>query len=109
MWASPGCDESGGGIKTILDVIGVAGTIVNTLVPFIIGLAILVILWGLFGYIAHGGEEEKRAESQLFRIWGIIGLFIMVSIWGLVNVVASTFKLENKSAPSVGSIFPKRE
>ena len=80
------------------DIFGVLGTVdafVKTLLPFVISLAVLVILWGVFNYIAGAGDEEKRAQAKQYIIWGIIGLFVMVSVWGLVNVLKNTFNLNN--------------
>ena len=66
-------------------------SIVVVLIPFIIGLAVLVILWGIFGYITGAGDEEKRGEAKQYIIWGIIGLFVMTAIWGLVSILENTF------------------
>ncbi len=75
---------------TVNTLIGKLSGIIVTLVPFVIGLTVLVIIWGLFNYIAGAGDEEKRGEAKQYIIWGIIGLFVMVSIWGLVGVVKNT-------------------
>ncbi len=90
---------------SISAILGVLSTIVGTVLPFVIGLAVLVILWGLLGYITHAGEEEKRTEARMFIVWGIVGLFIMVSIWGLVNVIGGTFRLDT-TAPASGPTLP---
>lgn len=90
------------GIPAFLDRVA---EVLNNLAPFIIGLAILVILWGIFRYISKAGEEEKRAEGRMFIIYGIIGLFIMISIWGLVNILDKTFLL-SKDAPSAYPHLP---
>ena len=79
--------------------------IIGTLVPFIIGLAVLVILWGLFNYIAGAGDEEKRGEAKQYIIWGIIGVFVMLSIWGLIGIVSNTFNIGNTTLP-VPSVVP---
>lgn len=68
--------------------------ILNSIVPFIIGLAVFVIIWGIFKYILHAAEEEKRAEARAYIIWGIVGVFFMLSIWGFVNILVNTFDLE---------------
>lgn len=83
-------------IITIGGFIGQMTVVLNTIAPFIIGLAVLVILWGIFGYIGHAGEEEKRAEARQFVVWGIIGVFFMLSIWGFVNVLDRSFKLKKE-------------
>lgn len=76
--------------KNLVDIINIISGIVNTLIPFIIGLAILVIIWGVFGYITGAGDEEKRGEAKQYIIWGIIGVFVMLSIWGLIQIVSNT-------------------
>lgn len=82
--------------------------IINVLIPFIIGLAVLVIIWGILGYISGAGDEEKRGEAKQYIIWGIIGVFIMLSVWGLVNVLVSSFNLNTAmptQIPTVGGIY----
>ena len=92
-------DEFGKAGPDFFGIIGIFTSAINTLLPFIIGLAVLVIVWGLFNYIAGAGDEEKRAQAKQYIIWGIIGLFIMVSVWGLVNILARTFDL-NRAGPA---------
>lgn len=80
---------------TIAQLLNQLRGILENLIPFIIGLTVFAILWGIFNYIVHGDEEEKRAEGKQFVLYGIIGLFLMVSVWGLVNILVGTFRLEN--------------
>lgn len=68
--------------------------VLDAVIPFIIGLAVFVILWGIFTYITHAAEEEKRKEARAYIVWGIIGVFFMLSIWGFVNILVSTFALD---------------
>ncbi|MBI4692243.1 MAG: hypothetical protein HY773_02270 [Candidatus Terrybacteria bacterium] len=78
------------------DAIGVIGTIkgvLNAVVPLLIGVAVVVFLYGVIKYITSGGDPEKRTEARNVMIYGIIGLFVMVAVWGLVNVLISTFGL----------------
>lgn len=72
--------------------------ITNATIPFILGLAVVVIVWGVFNYIVGAGDEEKRAEAKKYIIWGVIGVFIMLSVWGLVNVVKSSLVLQRLPA-----------
>jgi len=80
---------------TVNVLIGRIQSVVVTLVPFVIGLTVLVIIWGLFNYIAGAGDEEKRGQAKQYIIWGVIGLFVMVSIWGLVGVVKNTLSISD--------------
>lgn len=65
--------------------------ILNVIIPFIIGLAVFTIIWGIFIYITKAGEEEKRSEAKLYIVWGIIAVFSMLSIWGFVNILVNSF------------------
>ncbi len=69
----------------------VLGCIINPLIPVIMGLALLVFLWGVFKFIRAEGDEKEQGRK--FLIWGIVGLFVMVSIWGLVSILQYTFGL----------------
>jgi len=64
---------------------------INLLVPVIIGLALLVFLYGLIKFIAAGGSEESIKAGKSLMFWGIIGLFVMVSVWGIVNIIYGSF------------------
>ena len=79
---------------TITGFLGQLSGILNRIIPFIIGLTVFIILWGIFTYITHAAEEEKRAEARQFIIWGIIGVFFMLSIWGFVNLLLNSFDIE---------------
>lgn len=69
-------------------------SILNVAIPFIIGLAVFVIIWGIFIYITKAGEEEKRSEAKLYIVWGIIAVFCMLSIWGFVNILINSFGIQ---------------
>ena len=84
---------------TLAQFLGTLTGILNQIVPFILGLAVLVILWGIFTYITKAGEEEKRAEAKKFILYGILGLFIMVSLWGFVGILVNTFGIKETINP----------
>ena len=65
------------------------------LVPFVISLAVLFFLWGVFKFVASGDDEEKRASGRQLMINGVIAIFVMVSIWGLIAFLDSTLGLED--------------
>ncbi len=81
--------------------------ILNVVIPFIIGLAVFTIIWGIFVYITKASEEEKRTEAKLYIVWGIIAVFCMLSIWGFVNILVSSFNLDTtvpKNIPQAPTI-----
>ena len=73
--------------------------ILDALIPFIIGLSVFVIVWGIFRYITEASNEEKRAEAKRFVVWGIIGVFFMLSIWGFVAILVNTFEINRTIDP----------
>lgn len=68
--------------------------ILNLIIPFIIGLAVFVIIWGIFLYVTKAAEEEKRSEARLYIVWGIVAVFCMLSLWGFVNILVNSFDLQ---------------
>lgn len=68
--------------------------VINTIIPFLVGLAVLIIIWGVFNYISGAGDEEKRAQAKQYIVWGVVGVFIMLSVWGLVNILVNSFGLK---------------
>ena len=80
------------------------GGILQPIVPLLIGLGVVVFIYGvLILMFSEGGE--KKEEGKQYMIWGIIGIFVMVSVWGLVNVISGSFKLDN-TAPTINMTIP---
>ncbi len=85
------------------DLIKILQNIVDTAIPFIIGLGVLVFLYGLFQFISSAGDEEARGNAKQLIIWSIIAIFVMVSVWGLVNILNGTFNLNKDVAIPVST------
>jgi len=64
---------------------------IRLLIPFIIGLTVLVFLWGLFKMVFAGDSSKAVEEGRKFITYGIVTLFVMVSVWGLVKILSATF------------------
>ncbi len=79
-------------------------TVMNKVVPLLIGLAVLVFLWGVLKYVIAGSDDAgKRTEARGFMIWGIVSIFIMVSVWGLVGILQTSFGV---SSTGTGIVLP---
>jgi len=63
------------------------GNIVKSLIPILLGVAVVVFFWGIIQYLF---TDAKEKGSKLM-FWGIIALFVMVSIWGLVAFLQVEF------------------
>lgn len=73
--------------------------VLNQIVPLLIGLAVVVFLYGVLKFITAAGDETKRKEGKDIIIYGIIGLFVMVAVWGLVWILLNTFSLQTQTPP----------
>lgn len=69
----------------------------STLIPFVIGIAVLIFIFGLFQFITAGGDEEKLKTARGTIIWGIVIIAVMISVWGLINLVVGTFGLDQSA------------
>lgn len=100
--------DSGGGdsdITTFGGLLNRFNAVLNTIVPFLVGIAVFIVIWGVFKYIASAAEEEKRVEARAFIVWGIVGIFAMVSVWGFVTILVNSFDL-SKHAPAARPNLP---
>jgi hypothetical protein len=96
--------RQGGGFSSLQDTLGTLTNFINALIPFAIGIAVLVFIFGLISFITAGADEEKRKGARNTIIWGIIILFVMVSVWGLVNVLRNTFSLDNQVPDDIPAV-----
>lgn len=76
---------------TFKDLVFIILGIFDELVTLVIGIAVIIFLYGMLTYIMHSDDESKRKESVKYITYGIVGLFVMVSVWGLVALITGTF------------------
>jgi hypothetical protein len=72
----------------------VLANVVDTAIPIVITLALLLFLWGLLKFMTAAGDETAQATGKKLMIWGIIILFVMVSVWGLVQLMNTLTGIE---------------
>ena len=70
--------------------------IIAPLVQFIFALAVIVFIWGLFGFFKSGDDVAAREQGKMHILWGTVGIAIMVSVYGIIRFVASSV---GQSAP----------
>jgi hypothetical protein len=66
-----------------------AGNLLNSLIPLLIALALVIFFWGLIKYIMSAGEGGHGTGRNIM-IAGIVALFIMVTIWGIIRLLQNT-------------------
>lgn len=75
-------------------------TLVNTLVPLLLALALLLFIWGVIQYFILGADEEaKRETGRVYMIYALLGLVAIVAVWGLVALALQIFGLEGTHTP----------
>lgn len=79
--------------KSLINEVFIGG-LIRPVVPLLIGLAVVLFIYGVIIFMFSDGGEKKE-DGKSYMIWGIVGIFVMVSVWGLVAVLQSTFQLSN--------------
>ena len=94
-------------VKAQQDVSGVlntVNTILSTIIPILITLAIVFFFWALITYImAKEDEPKKKARNQM--ISGLIALFVMFAFFGIIRIVMNTFQIQETGAID-GTLIP---
>jgi len=65
--------------------------IINPIILLIAAGAFIIFIWGIFDFIAHAGEETKRAEGKKAILWGLVGMVIIFGVYGILNLTLGTF------------------
>ncbi len=73
-------------------------SVVQTIIPVIMGLAVLVFFWGIVKFINHAGDEKAVEEGKSLMLWGMVGLFVMVSLWGILGYFQQELNLKVSTA-----------
>jgi membrane protease YdiL (CAAX protease family) len=88
----------------ILSLLAGAQVLVTRLVPFLIGLAVVVFFWYLIQFIVKGGQDATAKDVSLKGMgYSILAIFVMVSIWGIIGFMASLTGIgQGGTAPTPG-------
>jgi hypothetical protein len=74
-----------------------------SVIPLILGLALVVFVYGVMQYVLNEADEGKREKGKQFMVWGIVALTVMLSVWGLVAILGGTFGLNISIIPQVST------
>ncbi|PIP55931.1 MAG: hypothetical protein COX06_00485 [Candidatus Zambryskibacteria bacterium CG22_combo_CG10-13_8_21_14_all_42_17] len=68
------------------ELVNIVKDVIDTALPVVTGLALLVFVWGLAKFIFRiGGDEKAVNDGKNLMLWGLVALFIMVS---LISILA---------------------
>ncbi len=89
---------SGGALSGISAIITAIGSIINLLIPILVGAAVIVFFYGLVQYISKGGEGHKEGRNVM--VAGITALFVMVSLWGIIQFIQNSLNIQGNGDTS---------
>lgn len=73
------------------ELVGKFLNIINLLIPFLFGLALVVLFLGIINaWVLGVGDETKVEKGKKIALAGIIGLVVMAGVWGIVALVRSS-------------------
>ena len=81
----------------------VSTEIINPLIIFMFGLAIVFFLYGVLEFILNQENEEAKTNGKSHMIWRIIGLTIMMGVWVIMGMIVKTFNLKGIDINNKGS------
>lgn len=61
------------------------------LINLLLGVAIVVFMWGGFQYVANADNDSARQAGARHLLYGVIGIMVMVSALAILNLAAGTF------------------
>lgn len=91
----------------LLSLLALAQTLVTRLVPFAVGVAVLVFFWFLIKFIVNADKADEKSKSLAGMGYSILALFLMVSIWGVIGLLGSMFGIgQGGNVPIPGVPIP---
>lgn len=96
-------------MQTFSDIIFFFIGLMDTAIPVLTGVAVLVFFWGLAKFIFSYGNDKAVTEGKSFMVWGVVGLFILVSFVGIVKALYVGVWGTNPLIPQLpGGLPPKK-
>jgi hypothetical protein len=65
--------------------------IMNSFVPILIGVALILFIYGILKFFSAGGNESELGKSKSYMFFGIVSLAVILGVWSLVGVVSNAF------------------
>jgi multisubunit Na+/H+ antiporter MnhB subunit len=81
-------------LEPIRQIVQAAGSIIQGLIPILIGLAIVVFFWGLIKYVWGEKGEVNQARGRSIMTAGLVALFVMVSLWGIILLAQDALNIQ---------------
>ncbi len=82
--------------------------IINPLIKLVFLVALVVFLWGVFGYVKDGDSDDARSSGRRHMLWGVFGMFIMISVFAILSFVLNTFDIPGSTGQQINQVIPLR-
>lgn len=64
--------------------------VINTIIPVLITIALLIFFIGLVRYIIDAEDAHAHAQGGKFILWGLVAMFVLLSLWGILDVAKTS-------------------
>lgn len=92
--AGANAQSSSGGADAARQFVGkINDAILFPLIALMIGVAMIVFLYGAFKYVMNADNDTERQTGARHMLWGVIGFLVMVSAMAILEIAANTFNL----------------
>jgi hypothetical protein len=65
--------------------------IADTLIPVLIGLALVAFFIGLIRYVYDADSSTAHTQGRYLIGWGLVAMFVLVCVWGIVVFISVAF------------------
>lgn len=69
-----------------------------SLIPLLIGIALLVFLYNILRYYINSANLEARDKARTSALYGVAAFVAIVSIWGVVNLLVGGFNFDREES-----------
>lgn len=91
-------------LEGVVNLVKGFGTLLASVIPVLVGLAVVYFFWGIGQFILHdAGNDKAREDGKKKILWGIIALFVMVSLWGITAWIGQVVGIQGSEQNSPGS------
>lgn len=80
-----------GAVKNFADLVRVLTSTMNSAVPGLFSLALLLFFWGIAKFVLNTSDEKAVTEGRKTMLYGVIALFVIFCVWGIIRLLESTF------------------
>jgi uncharacterized membrane protein YidH (DUF202 family) len=69
----------------------------NTLIPILVGVEILLFIYGIVRYLMAANNDKDRQTGRKFALWGIVAIAVTVGVWGLIMFLRNTVGITDQT------------